>query len=546
MKKITLLFLLLTASFSFGQVLSEDFEGGLTIPAGWTNNDIAGSGELWIIENTGEAIGFNDPNTIYYDNTIVGGYAVFDSDAAGVGPAEETALESPSFDATTISGDILLSFDHFFTAGYGGNGFVEVFDGSTWIEVAMYTGADQNDSSTGLVEIDVTTQLAAATNAQVRFRWVGDYAWGWAVDNVIVDAAPLCTVPSDFVLGALGITPTSAEIAWTDTNAPGTVFDIEYGPEGFMLGDGTVVNDVGDLSYNFTGLDPDTAYEFYITANCTAGLGDSEQVGPIAFLTAFDCTTYGVPYDENFDNANAFSCFTTEDVDGDTLSWISQQDLDLDGDLVNETFATNANGDPATLMKDDWLFSPAITLMGGVDYDVTSRFNVFGGTPNASLEAFIVDAPSSLSPPFTTLFSNTGITTQGAFETLETMAYEEVNTFQVDNDGDYYIAYRSFGAGDSGFVLLFNSSLQPTLSVNEFDSNTFTHSYNKDTDQLTLDSSGSPLSGIEMYNILGQRVINRSLSQNNEVIEMGALKDGIYLAKINIQGQTKTIKVLKQ
>jgi hypothetical protein len=84
------------------------------------------------------------------------------------------------------------------------------------------------------------------------------------------------------------------------------------------------------------------------------------------------------------------------------------------------------------------------------------------------------------------------------------------------------------------------------LSVNDFESNTFTHSYNKDTDILTLDSSTLPFSGVEIYNILGQRVINNTLSVNNETIDISNLKDGIYLIKVSIQGHLQTIKILKQ
>ena len=308
-----------------------------------------------------------------------------------------------------------------------------------------------------------------------------------------------------------------------------------------------MVNDLAATSYEFTGLTADTEYEFYITANCTGGNGDSNPVGPITFLSAFDCTTYTLPLVEVFDNNNAFvSCYTTEDVDGDTLSWISQQDLDLDGDMVNETFATNANGDAATTpMKNDWLISPAISLTAGTNYEVTTRFNVFSGTPNASLEAFILDAPNSGATQVATLFSNTGIVTQGAFETLETMAYEEINTFSVGTSGDYYIAYRSFGAGGSGFVLMFDSNIQESLSIDEFNQNTFTHSYNKNLETLTLESSNLEMTNIEIYSILGQNVISKPLSNTREVIDVASLNDGVYLAKVFANGGSKTIKFVK-
>jgi hypothetical protein len=546
MKKITLLFLLLTASFSFAQVLSEDFEGGLTVPTGWTNNDIAGGGEIWVVATGPDVIGYNPGTVSHYDFTIAGNYAQFDSDGyGGAGPAENAALESPAFNASTITGNIQLSFSHYFTAGYGGQGFVEVYDGTTWIEVASYAGADQAASSAGLVELDVTTQLTGVTNAQVRFRWVGDYAWGWAVDNVVVDAGPSCLVPSGFAPGT--VTSTSFEVLWTDTN-PGTpTWEIEWGAEGFTQGTGTSVTGLTSTSYNFMGLTADTTYDFYIRTNCGGAEGDSDWAGPISFATLFDCSTYGLPYNENFDNPSAFtSCFTTEDVDGDTLSWISQQDLDLDGDLVNETFATNASGDSTVPgNKNDWLFSPALSLTGGQEYTLSSSYNVLQGTAMGSLEAFILDAPSSTANVVATLFSNVGFTTQGEFATLETMAYQESDTFTPSTTGDYYIAYRSFGARGSGFVLLFNSTLAESLSVDEFETNSFSYNYDKNVQTLNLESSNVAMTSIEIYSLLGQRVKSSSLSSTSETINVSDLTTGVYLAKVNINGNTKTIKFVK-
>ncbi|SDR66253.1 Por secretion system C-terminal sorting domain-containing protein [Formosa sp. Hel1_31_208] len=257
--------------------------------------------------------------------------------------------------------------------------------------------------------------------------------------------------------------------------------------------------------------------------------------------TSVSCN-YTLPFAETYDDGNAFSvCYITEDLDGDTISWISQQDLDLDGDLIPETFATNGNSTAGA--KDDWLFSPALDLTGGTDYTVTSIFNTFSG--NGSLEAFLVNSASSAATIQLPLFSQTNIAPMGDFATLETMAYQEINTVIPPTDGDWHIAYHSFGPASSGFILLFDTELEATLSVEEFNSNVFTHAYNKTNDLLSLQSSNLAFDAIVIYNILGQEVINKSLSQTEETVEMKTLKDGIYLANVSIQGQSKTIKILK-
>lgn len=83
------------------------------------------------------------------------------------------------------------------------------------------------------------------------------------------------------------------------------------------------------------------------------------------------------------------------------------------------------------------------------------------------------------------------------------------------------------------------------LSVDEFDNNTFKHFYNKDTDVLTMTSSTLAFDNVELYNLLGQQVLNTSLSQTRETVNMSLLEDGVYLAKVSIQGRTQTVKILK-
>lgn len=203
MKKITLLFILIT-SFTFGQVvLTEDFGTDLipAIPSGWTNNEIIPSGNIWAFEGTGETpAGFITPNTVLYtDAGHSGNYAVFNSDGYGGGP-EETALESPAFSCAGLT-VVKLSFNHFFLEGYAGEAYIEVYNGTSWIEVASYTTANVTDYDFGPVIIDVSTELAGVSNAQVRFRWLGDYSWFWTIDDVTVQqpsvsAPDAATTPS--------------------------------------------------------------------------------------------------------------------------------------------------------------------------------------------------------------------------------------------------------------------------------------------------------------------------------------------------------------
>ena len=133
-----------------------------------------------------------------------------------------------------------------------------------------------------------------------------------------------------------------------------------------------------------------------------------------------------------------------------------------------------------------------------------------------------------------TYFINDVQVNQAALGTNQLHAIEQVR-FTHDN----------YSASGFGYLDNFRTNNEPTASVNEFNSNNFSHSYNKDSDVLTIESSTLTFNNIQVYNLLGQEVVNKNLSQTTESINLSGLQDGVYLAKVMIEGQVKTLKFLK-
>ena len=96
------------------------------------------------------------------------------------------------------------------------------------------------------------------------------------------------------------------------------------------------------------------------------------------------------------------------------------------------------------------------------------------------------------------------------------------------------------------YVDNFRTNDEPTAGVDEFASNVFTHSYNKQSDVLTINSSELAFNNIQLYNLLGQEVLNNRLSQTSENINLSQLQDGIYMARVMIGSQFQTLKFIKQ
>jgi hypothetical protein len=90
-----------------------------------------------------------------------------------------------------------------------------------------------------------------------------------------------------------------------------------------------------------------------------------------------------------------------------------------------------------------------------------------------------------------------------------------------------------------------NFTTSATLSVNEFDINSIKHFYNSITNELSLESDNGSFTNIVMYNILGQQIMTKKLSQDNETLNLSGLNKGIYMANVSIGANTKTIKFVK-
>ncbi|WP_460219895.1 T9SS type A sorting domain-containing protein [Psychroserpens sp. MEBiC05023] len=260
------------------------------------------------------------------------------------------------------------------------------------------------------------------------------------------------------------------------------------------------------------------------------------------------------PYSDDWTDATRYQvCYSNEDANADGTGWTYNTVNDLDGDGFNDIVVNVFPPDP-TVAKDDWLFTPALSGVSGADYTVTLVYNSVDlrGTANETFDIVVLDSPSAAAANQTVIGSYSGITQSGVFgdtmgNDLISQAYTSMATYTAPSDGDFYIGiHATTDVLNSDVFMLMSLSVDETLSVDEFDSNTFKYSYNKDIDELTLESSELPLENIEMFNILGQSVINKALTQSTEVIDMSSLKDGIYLSKITIAGRSKTIKILKQ
>jgi len=128
--------------------------------------------------------------------------------------------------------------------------------------------------------------------------------------NYIDGTPPACLPPN--TLTATIINATTVDLGWITGGSGEGTWDVEVLPIA-SVATGTPT-DVGVANpFNKTGLTPNTAYKFYVRANC--GGGDSTWTGPYNFTTP--CAAIVAPYSEDFEtftvSATAFAdenCWT--------------------------------------------------------------------------------------------------------------------------------------------------------------------------------------------------------------------------------------------
>ena len=257
----------------------------------WTNDP--GNPNMWTARNSSTPSSSTGPSA----DTISGNGNYIYLETSG-GCANTSDLYSPPLDFTSLTTPRVSFFYHMWGSNMGSMELAASTDGgATWSTPIWSQSGDQGDRW-----IQAIVDLSAyASSSAVIFRFRGitnSHPSDVALDAITFEETPPCPDPSSLTVG--NITATSADLGWTEEGSA-TIWDIEYGPSGFSQGAGTTVTGITTNPYNLTGLTANTAYDFYVRADCAAGggIGLSNWVGPFTFTTS--CIPFTAPYTQNFD-----------------------------------------------------------------------------------------------------------------------------------------------------------------------------------------------------------------------------------------------------
>ncbi len=105
-----------------------------------------------------------------------------------------------------------------------------------------------------------------------------------------------------------------------------------------------------------------------------------------------------------------------------------------------------------------------------------------------------------------------------------------------------YLTFRHYDTVDENSVIIDDVEVDGVLSVGDESFNNFNYFIANNVLNLTASTS---MDSVIIHNVIGQQVMDRQLSSTSEAIDISALKSGIYLATVSIEGARKTIKFVR-
>ncbi|ESU19283.1 hypothetical protein FCR2A7T_27080 [Flavobacterium cauense R2A-7] len=403
-----------------------------------------------------------------------------------------------------------------FVQGDGGTGWVvDMFYNTSASSVgATQLGGSYNVPGSGTIAIqsyaEVKRTFVPSSSGTyyfaVRVNQPSSSPWYVAFDDFKLELTPACPSPSGLAVNS--ITDASASITWTATSG-----NYQYVIDQVATAPAGAGTNLAGETYDAASLNPVTTYYFHVRTDC--GSGTYSAWSTVSF------TTLATP-PANDDCTNAVAL-----TPGGVYS-----DNPVDG--TNAGATTSSQTAPTTCFGfsggDVW-YSVVVPASGNITIET--------GTPvggGAGIDTVITAYSGDCAFPtqigcdddgateFAVGFSKLSLTGQTPGNTILIRAYE----------------YNNDAVGNFGI-----SAYDASLSTGSFDSASFRAYPNPVKDMLNL-SYSSDITSVEVYNMLGQNVMTKTLNASQGQIDLSNLNAGNYIVKVTADGLVKTIKVVKQ
>jgi len=338
---------------------------------------------------------------------------------------------------------------------------------------------------------------------------------------------PSCLMPSG--LSANNITINSAQLSWVPGGSE-TAWNIQYGPAGFSLGSGTIVN-VTTNPYVLTGLASGITYDWYIQADCGGGNTSYWTSTPSQFTTLCNAVTT-FPFTESFEGT-IFppACWLNLDVDGDGKKWEVRNNPTQWPAYDGSNVAVSASWVNVPLTPNNYLITPQFAIPNS---NMVLKFYVAPQDPEWPNEFIGVEVSTTNNQPssFTSVYTTT-------LQAADTIWREVTIPLSNYNGQNIYIAFRHYNCTDLFYVKIDKVQVMQSseIDVTNINSNVFVYPNPAST---SLKVANEKAMRIEIYNLKGQLVGEYT---NTSEVNISHLAQGTYMVKVATNNAVVTQKI---
>ncbi|MDQ7918251.1 choice-of-anchor J domain-containing protein [Mesonia sp. MT50] len=266
-----------------------------------------------------------------------------------------------------------------------------------------------------------------------------------------------------------------------------------------------------------------------------------------AFAAAITMNAQTTYFSDDFDDEDV-SDWTLIDEDADGFNWSAVQIVDENSQPVGTPVMRSAswNSVAGPLTPDNYTFSMPIDLSSEdgtnditLSWDVTAadadysdeNYTVYVATGNTVADAMSAtvsfnelvsdNGPAGLENPYTKTLDITSLAGQVVYVAFRHHDVSDQFTMEIDN---VEVVAGSLSTQSQNFE-----------SFNHYVANNV----------LTL-KANTAINNARLYNILGQQVISKKLGTQSADINLNSLNSGVYLVQVEIEGQSKSFKIVKK
>lgn len=399
------------------------------------------------------------------------------------------------------------------TTAWEADDYVEVLVStgtSNWTLLYTYndTNVPSNTGSTNIIDLDAY----AGQSVRFAFRAVegatnGSADIDFSVDNFEIRLTPSCSNPISLAVNAL--TSNSANITWSPTTG-----SYEYVLDNVAtdpVGSGTPLS--GEI-YNAT-LSPTTTYYFHVRTVCAGPLYSTWST--ISFTTPAT-----PPVNDNCGSAIALTvggAFGDNDISGTILAANTTSGIALTCQ--------------ASISADVW-YSIVVPASGSVTIETQVA------ATNTMTDS-VVAAFSGTCGTLTEIGCDDDGGPTGANNLMSILSLTGRTPGEVIYVGVWKYNTTAPTSTNSEFIV---SAYDASLSTSSFDKASLKVYPNPVSDILNL-SYSSEISSVEVFNMLGQKVLVKDLNATQGKVNISNLSSGNYIVRVTSGDQIQTIKIVK-